>query len=416
MKNASLSPRAIVLVVAVAAGLFGLSFVLSAFSPEGVSGDRPWGAHSYSSSYIGHAGFYETLRLMQRPVKRVTRGSQLVAGESGTIMALEPDAAIFSDSEDLLEAPRLLVALPKRVALPYPYHRGWVLSVTLLPEAEVFKVLEEIDDEAEIIRRPWPETWAVNDFPLEPSGGGEVQLIRSDFLTPLVGTEEGMLLGELELDYQKIMVLADPDVLSNHGLSLERNAAFMVMVTDRLRLWENSDRTAPLVIDEAVHGLELADGSPMKMLFRFPYVVVLILAAAAGLMMILAGAGRFGAPVSPKAELDFGKANLIANSVRLLDFAGHQSEILKNYIWMTVRQVARDLHAPRGRGDQAVLAWLDQVGQTRKVSRPCSNIVREADGKSKSRRDIEQLYICARDIHQWKGEMLNGPHAPRSHR
>ena len=418
MKNSPFSPAALVFIIAAGVGLLALSFILSAFGPGGASGDAPrYSPHSYSTSAIGHAGFYETLRLMGRPVKRGLSDSLVLSGYNGTVLLLEPrfDQLDGEYGDELLEAPRLLVVLPKWMGSPYWANPDWVERIGL-DAASAEKILKILDDEGDLIRRPWPDEWDQNEFDFSPGGRGEVQLMTSPLMEPLVATHEGILLGDLSLDDdQRIWVLADPDVLSNQGLGLGDNAAFMISVIDELRLWDNDDPQAPLIIDELIHGLTPVDDSVWTMLFRFPYVIVTILAAASALMLVLAGSGRFGPPLRPKADLDFGKANLIANSVRLLDFAGHHREILKNYIWMIIRLVARDLHAPRGQGDKAVLDWLDRLGRTRGVSRPCSEIVRDADMEDKGQKSQDRLYQCARDIHRWKGEMLNGPQSSRSH-
>lgn len=440
MKN---YPLALFFIIAALVGLVALSFIVNGHGPGGAPDDRPrFSPHSYSTSAIGHAGFYETLRLMGRPVKRGLSDSLVLAGENGTVLLLEPNFNEFDGEygdELFFMAPRLLIVLPKWQGSPYPPKPDWVEQLSLNPQGakNILKLIKDkaglryqlslnpqgaknilnlIKGKAGLRYQPWPETWENNEFAYSPTGRGEVQLIVSSDMVPLLGTAGGILLGELSReDEQKIWVLADPDVLSNQGLGLGDNAALMVSVIDQLRMSGNSDPRAPLIIDELIHGLKPVDNSVWAMLFRFPYVIVAILAAVSALMLVLAGAGRFGPPLTPKEELDFGKASLIANSVRFLDFAGHHREILKNYIWVVIRLTARDLHAPRGKGDQAVLDWLDRLGQARGVSSSCSAIVSAVDMAYKSKKNADQLYKCARDIHRWKGEMLNGPHSSRSH-
>ena len=45
------------------------------------------------------------------------------------------------------------------------------------------------------------------------------QLIRGDPLVPIVGSADGMLIGEIADRNRKIWVLSDPDVIANHGLA-----------------------------------------------------------------------------------------------------------------------------------------------------------------------------------------------------
>ena len=88
------------------------------------------------------------------------------------------------------------------------------------------------------------------------------------------------------------------------------------------------------------------------------------------LLAFLAGAGRFGAPLAPGRAPDFGKARLIANGARLLDYAGHHDEVLRRYARRTVRAAARALHAPPGLEAEALTAWLDRVGAARAIRAP----------------------------------------------
>lgn len=419
MKNSPFSPQTLALLVAAGLLLLALSIILSAFSPPGVSGDAKSNPHSYSTSLIGHAGFYEMLHSLGRPVMRGLGDSVEMAGQAGVVLAIEPKAAVFEGGHGrkLLKSQRLLLVLPKWWGTVDPFDRNWVGAMALMPLTDIQAVAKLVDQEAVVGRHQWPTIWAQNRFGFNPVGQGELQLIKSPKLRPLIGTSEGMLLGEMTVEGRRIMVLSDPDLLSNLGLGRGDNAALMLEVVDELRSWKNNfGGLAPVVFDEVVHDLQMADGSFWQMLFRFPYAIATALAAASALMAALAGSGRFGAPLKPKAELDFGKAQLIANSVRLLDFAGHHGEILKNYIWMVVRMVARDLHAPRGQGDKAVVEWLDRLGRSKGLSRSCTEIIRSASLEAGDPKNVQRLYLCARDIHLWKGEMLNGPQSSRSHR
>jgi len=270
--------------------------------------------------------------------------------------------------------------------------------------------------------------WTPNTIGFDPTLPENVQLIQSGEITPLVGTSDGMLLGEIELSDRKIWVLSDPDVLSNHGIVNGDNAAFMLAVVDSLRVWNNPSPDAVLIFDGTVHGFQPWQASPFSLLFRFPFVVVTILSCIAAALLVLAGMSRFGAPASVKPPLDFGKANLIGNSARLLDYAGHHPEVLARYIGMTLRYAANALRAPRfddsPDGDMAMCEWLDRVGRSRGVSTSCLGFYRiyqkykilraagisakKTDGNESALPEVPSLFESAEKIYEWKQEILKG--------
>jgi len=257
--------------------------------------------------------------------------------------------------------------------------------------------------------------WQTNSIGISPTLSGVVQLIQSEEIKPLVGCQDGILLGEIEISGRQIWVLSDPDVLSNHGIVRGDNAAFMLTVIDTLRRWNNSDPDALIVFDGVLHGFQEQQASPLALLFGFPFVIVTILTCIAALLLVLSGMSRFGAPLVSKPALDFGKANLIGNGARLLDYAGHHSEVLVRYIGMTLHYVASALRAPDE--NMAASEWLDRVGRSRGVKTSCANFFRiyqdgQKNFKSKpstpSPRELNELFENAKKIYDWKQEILKG--------
>lgn len=243
-----------------------------------------------------------------------------------------------------------------------------------------------------------------------------VQLIKSNELRPIVGTADGMLVGEMTRNGKTIWILADPDIMANHGIVRGGNAAFMACLVDALRFTDNTDPTAPVVFDETVHGFMEAEGSPLKLLFRFPFVVVTALLCLTGVLAACAGAGRFGAAATPERPLDFGKAGLIANGARLFDYAGHHSSVLQYYIRMCLRTAGQALHAPAHLEGAALAAWLDRIGEARGLRHNVSELFAASESlRGASPHKLSRLLSLAREMHQWKGELLNGSQSHRHH-
>ncbi|UQZ90188.1 hypothetical protein C4J81_13650 [Deltaproteobacteria bacterium Smac51] len=421
MKNTVFTPSTLALLLACALTLLALSVLLPAFDDAPVSRGSRSSPGSFSTSAIGHAGIYDVMRRLGRPVRRAVSNTLATVGSRGTLIVAEPDLRLIK-SEDglrLLSAPRLLLVLPKWRGFQDEDRPAWIGEVMPVANLNPQQTLALVAGQSWVIRKEWPKEWEGNELPFKPSGsGGLVQLIRSKELRPVVGTEEAMLVGEMREGRNRIWVLSDPDVMSNHGLGRGRNAAFMVTLLDALAATDGGGGAeAPIVFDETVHGFQAAQWSPMKLLFRFPFAVVTALVCAAALMMVLAGTGRFGVARRSKRALDFGKAGLIANGARLLDYAGHHEVILRGFIRLTVRSAAAALHAPGGLAGKNLIEWLDRVGRSRGLKTSCSDIMRDAfDKHGKNAGGLDRLYKNARKIYRWKGDILNGSGTSRVNR
>jgi hypothetical protein len=158
-----------------------------------------------------------------------------------------------------------------------------------------------------------------------------------------------------------------------------------------------------VVFDETVHGYTGRASSPFLLLFRFPFVVATAQGLIAVALLLWATLGRFGAPQSAPPPLSAGREGLLQNMAKLIEFTGHQQVMIRRYVQETVRDVARQLHAPRGLAGDAMIAWLQRVGRARGVEADCGALMRRAD----ELRDPSSLVGVAREIHRWKGEILD---------
>ena len=439
MKRLVFSRSSLGLLLACAVGLFALSVILHAYDNDPVATEARSRPGTYSVSALGYAGFYDTLRRLDRPVNRSVGNTLAMVGARGTLVVAEPDLEHVSSAEGmkLMGAPRLLLVLPKWSGEPDEERPVWIAQARPLHLDYARSTLHLVSGRSDVYRRAWPapEEWKFNGLGFIPTapagseGARMLQMIRSRELRPVLGTEEGMLVGEMTSGNRVIWVLADPDIMANHGLGNGQNAALMVALLDNLRRWRNSDAGAPIVFDETVHGFLEAEGTPLKLLFRFPFAVVTLLICGTAVLLVLAGSSRFGAARRARPGLDFGKRQLIDNGARLLDYGGHQAVTLERYIRMTVRSTAQALHAPAKMGEADLPAWLDRIGKSRGVQRRCVEILRRAalagrggegggagDSGGKSNVKLAGLFDCARDIYLWKGEMLHGSSASRLNR
>lgn len=393
-----------------------LSFAASLYFMGGggtESGVDAVGPSAFSRSAIGYAGLADILHRIGIPVVKSRYEALTKLGPGSVLVIAEPlpGLAGIEGMAALAQAPAALLILPKWQGEESRSHAGWLARAQPWPMVVPAQVLALAVPGARLVRQDKIAGWTVNRLGKTPVLDPPVQLIRSDRLRPIVGNADGMLLGELDDRGRRLLVLADPDVLANHGIARGENAAFAVALIEAL----GSGRVAPpkVVFDETLHGYVAQPASPARLLLRFPFVFATAQAALGVLLLLWASLGRFGAPEATPPALAAGKTGLIRNAAALLDHAGHRPVMVQRYVQATLREAARLLHAPRGLDGPALIDWLKSAGKARGVSLDCAGII----VRSERRTDDAGLAACARDIYQWKGEIVDGPSADsRAHR
>jgi hypothetical protein len=312
----------------------------------------------------------------------------------------------LADSDASLDAPIVLLVLPKWQGRASDNHRGWIASAELKSLFEANWALRMAVQGGEVVRVPAAAAWPDNTLRQTPAPTEPVQLIRSDRLRPIVAGDDGILVGELKDQKRRLWVLADPDIVANHGLARDGNAGFAVTLINALRQDGGS-----VVFDETLHGYVARPANPFKLLFEFPFVLATVQGALAVLLLLWATVGRFGAPEAAPPALQAGKQGLIHSAAKLLAFAGYQKAIVRRYVQATIRDTGRQLHAPRGLSDPQLVDWLERVGDARAVTIDCAALYREVQALGEGRGDAARLSPVARAIHQWKREIVDGPSA-----
>ncbi|HKX10466.1 MAG TPA: DUF4350 domain-containing protein [Stellaceae bacterium] len=390
-----------------------LTFAASLFfmgrGDDSKSGADTVGPSAFSRSAIGHAGFAETLHALGLTVVKSQYDSRAKLSEGGLLVIAEPGGKLGEQDRvgDLLDAKTVLLVLPKWHGLPSDKHAGWIGYAELAPLSAADQVLNLAVAKAEVARVAMAPTWSKNVLGHEPTLVSPVQVIRGGGLTPIVASDDDVLVGELTEAGRRLWILADPDVIENHGISVGDNAAFAAALVKALRSGSGS-----VVFDETVHGYVARPDNPLRLMFQFPFVVVTLQGLMAIALLLWATLGRFGAPETAPPALSSGKQGLVESAAKLLGFAGYQPRMVRRYVQASLRDVARQLHAPRGLSERALLDWLQRVGQARGADVDCAELYRETEGITDSRRgSMATLIPIARGIHRWKREILDGPAA-----
>lgn len=399
------SPVVLMISVVIAIGTLILGTYLA--TKQQISYEN-YGANTYSRSYIGHTGILNLLKKLGIPVVQSRTGS-IRKSRDGVLVIAEPITKLGAVNPlyELMFAKKILFVLPKWDAKKDTKHRGWAKSVRLKSRFEVGLSLNFVVYKGKVERVSKVEKWTTNTLNIDPKISTPVQLIKSDKLIPLIASDKGILLGALVTDERTIWVLSDPDVISNHGLGNDgkRNAVLAVDIIQKLR----GKDTGKVVFDEMVHGYQKSTDSPLQILFEFPFSLISLQALAAIALLLWATMGRFGAPQKAPPPLTAGKQGLLDNIARLSEFAGHQRLIVQRYVEASIRDTAKQVHAPKGLSDEELARWMQRMGQARGVKSDNVEISNRTNRLMRQQsRDLREYIELARSIYRWKQEILNG--------
>jgi len=247
---------------------------------------------------------------------------------------------------------------------------------------------------------PFDRTLTANRLTVDPALPEGLQLLVGSSLNPVVATRAGLLIGEKIQRGRRIWIVADPDLLSNHGLFVGDGAAFAGALIEALR-----GPAGAVVFDESVHGFAAPAANPLRALLEFPFVVASLYALATLAVVLWSAMGRFGAAEPAPVARVAGKMGLIRNVAELIAFAGGREDVAMNYLRYSVDDAARRLRAPAGLGLERQMEWLDGVGRARGRAGGVADIARRLVGQ----RQDGALARAALDLHDWKQEILRGP-------
>ncbi|NNG04675.1 MAG: DUF4350 domain-containing protein [Inquilinus sp.] len=370
----------------------------------GNSTARSSGADSFSVSAVGHRAFVDLLGRLDVPVQ-VSRNATATKTSSSTLLIIAEPRLNHSSSghlKRLLRAPNALLVLPKwdwSVDLVRP---AWIDESEMISPDTVARIAGLVARDVRILRPTGSIDWRGAGFATPTLA--RPQLVAGRGLTPIIAAGDGMLVGEVDWNGQRVWVVSDPDILSNHGLGQGDNALLAVQIVESLR----PDGGA-VIVDETVHGFEI-DTKLNALALEPPVVVTAIVATAALAILLWSATVRFGAPLPPPPAIRPGKAGLLDNTAGLLEYGGHGAVILQRYLRVMLRNVARRLHAPAQLLDAELTAWLDRVGRTRRVGVASADLGQEVAAIGTARTpDGARLIRVARSINRWKQEMLHGP-------
>ncbi len=396
------APRTVFWLVTIGTLSFVGAVVLSLLAGNGGSVQSA-GANSFSHSAIGHRALVEVLEQVHMPVVVSRNNSVGKAGSSSLLIVAEPRAPVATPFElkGLTNAWTVLVVLPKWGGETNPFIPDWLETADLLPVKDAEQMLVAVLGEGTVLRPTDGLRLETGSFPTPTLAAP--QLVRSSSLEPVIGGDQGILLGRLNRGWTTIWVLSDPDILSNHGIGQGDNALLTVRMIDHIR-----PEGGAIVIDETVHGFE-AKPELSRAVLETPLAITAVIAVMTLAVLMWAATGRFGAAVPPERPIKPGKAGLIDNTASLLEFGGHGVAILNRYLRVALRDASITLHAPPSLRGTELIAWFDRVGASRGVGVTCAEICDAVAAIARQQKvDGARLARVAHSVNRWKQEMLHG--------
>lgn len=397
-----------------------LSVVLSGVSDR-LGDPASAGSDSFSYSLIGHRAF---ATFLERVGLRVTRH------RASHPIRLEPRAAWveaepLADLDSARAAPHVLeqlalladsgavtvLVLPKWGGQADLRRADWLRSLWLLPLPRAQAVLRRHALMADSVVRGGSDS-----LRCDTRSGASVRIVRAhaqwllarDGLTPLVWHDSLVAVGRCEValpeslgaGLAQILIIADPDLISNRGLVRGDHAELVHS------LFRDELGVRHVVFDETEH-LAPLQASIAHELVRFPLVLVFVQFWVLAGLVAWGSGRRVGAP-RPASPAGMDRLALVHTTADLLAGAGDPAVTLSLY-WDQVLQDVLVRFDLTGR-----TMWSERVARLAELERAQARpatvraLADELEALLRAERPaIAGLLRLARRIHTWHGEMLH---------
>lgn len=396
MTQSSANPfRTRTVLILVAAGfILALGFLLVSAYGDRVDrqrGNIPSPASRFATGFYGLTKLVElaggTVSLSNDPADRPEQGILILTPNAGTTRA-EMEAAL--DEAAGPNAP-VLVILPKWIAAPQRNQPRREQRLGLLPPDRIAALLAPVAEATIEREKPGPLIIRTS-LPIPAFRPPEaLQSLRGDKLYPLIAAPDGGAV-LAEIPGKNIFVLADPDLLNNHGLAHQANARAALAMLAGL------DPQAPgTVIFDTMLPYGSGGRNLLQLAFEPPFAGVSIALLIAALLAGIATLVRFGPVRREQRAVPFGKAALIDNIVSLARRARRTREGGSAYADAIRDWAARRLALPRTLQGEALDAQLDAI--------PTTTSYAAATERVRSATTETELLHAAQALDDWRKEV-----------
>ena len=393
--NSPFAARTVAVLLTIAIVSFGAVIVLAGWAPE-LRDRNHAGDHPFSTSALGFNGIVQLLDDQGYPVDVSRLEHRLEGRDWGLMVVTLSPWSMGSKLQDITLQPTTLIVLPKWIGQTDPFNARRQRDTRFMQARSLNDLLDDLNIDGEIGRIDVPDRTDT------PFGGMalrpdlKMQVIHSESLVPIAGTDDGILLGKL--DDRDIYVRADPDMLNTFGLAERENARFAVQLMD----WLRYDEAEPIIFDATLHGF-IRSENLLQMMFDIPFVGATLAALAAAFLLGWAALVRFGPTARETRVIALGKQALVDNSAGLFTMARRETRLAPGYLTMIRRRVAREIAAPKTMTEAQLSALFDRLGPEEQSGKTFSQIERGLRTASASR---EELMTKARELYRWRRDIL----------
>lgn len=414
------SRRAVAWIVGTVAASFVASILLGVYGKD-LERRPSSGANTFSYSALGHRALAEMLRSLGLEVRsrRVPAGG---IGPRRPLVLAEPDRVGMSGNlralrdEAKTRAAPLVLVLPKWRGASRKDKPEWIGKVEGELENEIRFRLEDFGSETGLFKLAAKRfagktagctaVWRPGEPPVPLDVDIETAQLFSrplEEFAPVVECAGGVLAARRQATEEspQLLVIADPDLLNNHGLGRGENAAAIYQLLTR------SLGAEGVIFDETIHGFLRVPGLLNEAL-SFPMALGVIQSFLLLGVVLWAGMGRFGKPLPAPAGLAAGKEVLIDNTAKLLAGGGYAGDSVERYFRQTTRAVAAHYFLPSDLPEGERLARLQRITGARGSGLNLAEMQREIRRLPDGRRGGEPAAKIARRLHQWRVEMTHG--------
>ncbi|MEJ1969409.1 MAG: DUF4350 domain-containing protein [Rhizomicrobium sp.] len=393
------SPRVAVALVLVSA-LSALAFLaLNAYAPD-LRSDKSGGATVISKSAIGFAGLRTLLENMQVDVDV---GRETPGNGQFSLVILTPEP--FGDAKALTALARLgprLIVLPKWNVAEDPDHAGWVTKFDALSPEAGGAVLADFAKTAKLAQRKGVYRTRLVGFegfrlkaPSVPVSVEQLQTVAGPNLENTVVDDEGKAV-VAHLRGTQTYILADPDVMDNHGIADPAMARIAYALVQALRV-----RDSAVSFDVTLDGFRRSPDL-LKTVFSPPFLgATLCVLLAAGFLGFHA-MSRFGAPRRVGRVFAFGKRALADNTAAVIRMMKREPAMAPRYAQAVLHQTAAFFGIGRDKAaDPAVIRMLEQRGAL-------PYRFADLNAEAVAAHDTLGLMQAARKLYRWRRTITHG--------
>ncbi len=221
------------------------------------------------------------------------------------------------------------------------------------------------------------------------------QTIEGAGLSPVLTLPDGSVV-LAQIEGRPHYILADPDLLNNHGISDPARARAALALLDALNSDDSGSINFATFTDVAAPH---QPGSLLRLVLEPPFLAMTLALVIAALVAGFHGAIRFGQPRREERTIALGKAALVDNSAGLIRLARREVHMSVAYAEFIQQESARAVGAPPGLSGEALDEYLDRLTRSGPTfSELAAALVRT--------RDRHSMTAAARALFQWKKDII----------